>query len=124
MTTEKLYENDSYITTFQATVLACVPANQVCAGQNGTKGGWADESRGQWAICLDRTAFFPEGGGQGADTGWLDESPVWDVRSLTGPYGTGQTLRQKKDRPCRGGSTGSGAFPTCSSIPGNISFPV
>lgn len=102
MTTEKLYENDSYITTFQATVLACVPAEQVCAGQNGTKGGWADESRGQWAICLDRTAFFPEGGGQGADTGWLDESPVWDVQIIDGALWHRTDLEAKEGQALQG----------------------
>ena len=29
---------------------------------------------------LDRTAFFPEGGGQYADTGYLDDVEVLDVK--------------------------------------------
>lgn len=51
--TERLYESDSSCRRFTATVLAC----------NATDGGYTVE--------LDRTAFFPEGGGQPADTGCL-----------------------------------------------------
>ena len=49
--TEKLYELNSYTNTFTATVIACVP------------------HEGGYAVRLDRTAFFPEGGGQAADLG-------------------------------------------------------
>ncbi len=64
--TEKLYENDSYIKEFSAVVTACVPMD------------------GHFLIALDRTAFFPEGGGQGADTGSLDEAAVYDVQIRNG----------------------------------------
>ncbi|MBA1335434.1 MAG: Alanyl-tRNA synthetase family protein [Firmicutes bacterium] len=32
-----------------------------------------------YEVVLDRTAFYPTGGGQPNDTGWLDDSPVIDV---------------------------------------------
>ena len=51
--TEKLYDADAFLLDFTATVLDCQPRGN------------------QWVISLDRTAFFPEGGGQGADHGTL-----------------------------------------------------
>ena len=55
--TEKLFDLDSYCTQFCASVLSCEPASK-----NGMQG---------FAVELDRTCFFPEGGGQPADTGCL-----------------------------------------------------
>lgn len=52
--TIKLYDQDSHLQTFSAQVLACTPL---------------EENR--WAVLLDQTAFFPEGGGQLADQGQL-----------------------------------------------------
>ena len=64
--TEKLYELDSYIKTFTATVLECT-------------------SHGDgYAVRLDRTAFFPEGGGQAADPGTLNGVAVTDVQIVDG----------------------------------------
>lgn len=60
--TVKLYENDSYIKEFEATVISC------------------DEAKDGYAVVLDRTAFFPEGGGQAADTGTLSDAKVLDVQ--------------------------------------------
>ncbi len=60
--TEKLYYIDSHMKTFTARVIACDP------GKNG------------FQVMLDRTAFFPEGGGQGADTGTLGDARVLDAR--------------------------------------------
>ena len=64
--TEKLYYTEPLNTDFTARVLSCVR-----------------EDRG-WAAELDRTAFFPEGGGQGADTGLLGGARVLDVRERDG----------------------------------------
>ena len=55
--TIKLYEQDAYLYTFTATVLSCEPC------KNG------------YAVVLDQTAFFPEGGGQSADEGWIGNAP-------------------------------------------------
>ncbi len=52
--TEKLYEQDAFLVKFEANVLSCV---------KGKKG---------FDVILDRTAFYPEGGGQPYDTGRLE----------------------------------------------------
>ncbi|MBQ8159517.1 MAG: alanyl-tRNA editing protein [Clostridia bacterium] len=64
--TIRLYDQDAYMTRFEATVLSCT-----------------QESKG-WIAELDRTAFFPEGGGQGADHGRLGEAQVLDVHEKSG----------------------------------------
>ena len=64
--TEKLYYLDSHLFEFEATVLAA-----------------REEKRG-WEIVLDRTAFFPEGGGQPADTGMIGPARVLDVHEREG----------------------------------------
>ncbi|WP_343083151.1 alanyl-tRNA editing protein [Blautia producta] len=76
--TEKLFYRDSMIKKFQAEVLSCSPLseeNDINTGIN-------------YEVVLDRTAFFPEGGGQYADTGVLrlpdTEIRVLDVRERQG----------------------------------------
>ena len=64
--TEKLFYLDSHLQRFSAQVEQCVPD-----GEN-------------WQIVLDRTAFFPEGGGQYADTGILGSARVLDVQEKDG----------------------------------------
>ena len=67
METEKLYEQDSHLRTFRAVVRTCEP------GPGGT-----------YLVTLDRTAFYPEGGGQPCDTGVLGGAAVTDVRRRDG----------------------------------------
>ncbi len=62
MRTEKIYEIDSYCRHFTAVVEAC------------------EAQDGGYRVRLSRTAFFPEGGGQAADTGTLGGVPVTDVQ--------------------------------------------
>lgn len=59
--TEKLYYEDSHMRDFSARVLSC--------HKNGE----------YYEAVLDRTAFFPKGGGQLADTGYIDKIEVVDV---------------------------------------------
>ena len=56
--TEPLYYKDQYIKDFTATVLE------------------AEKKGDAYDIVLDKTAFFPELGGQTADTGSIGESKV------------------------------------------------
>lgn len=60
--TEKLYDKDSHLKEFSATVLSC------------------EEYFENWAVELSSTAFFPEGGGQGSDRGFIDNAKVFDVQ--------------------------------------------
>ncbi len=64
--TEKLFYQDGYRKEFQAKVLSC------------------EKVKEQYQVVLDGTAFFPEGGGQYGDIGWLDETEVLDTREKGG----------------------------------------
>lgn len=64
--TEKLFYKDSFMKSFHATVISCEPDGD------------------RYQAVLDRTAFFPEGGGQYADTGKLGEVNVLDVQEKDG----------------------------------------
>ena len=66
METEKLYYQDPFLASFTATVLSCE------AAQKG------------FLVTLDRTAFYPEGGGQPADHGHLGTLRVSDVHEKEG----------------------------------------
>ena len=58
MATEKIYYQDAHQAAFQARALSCQP------GKHG------------YDVVLDRTCFYPEGGGQPYDTGVLGEANV------------------------------------------------
>lgn len=62
MLTEKLYEKDGMTAEFSAVVVS------------------AEKDGAGYRVILDRTAFFPEGGGQTADTGTMGAARVRDVR--------------------------------------------
>ena len=91
METEKLYYQDPYLTSFTATVLACEP------------------SKTGYLTTLDRTAFYPEGGGQPADHGTLGAAAVTDVHEKDGvifhtcdaPVETGAAVEGSIDWPRR-----------------------
>lgn len=59
--TRRLFYEDQYIKDFTATVISCTE------GKNG------------YEVILDETAFFPEGGGQPGDTGFIGDSEVIDT---------------------------------------------
>ena len=62
MQTRKLYYEDSHLTQFTAQVLSC------------------EGEKEHYAVVLDATAFYPEGGGQAGDTGMLGGVRVLDTR--------------------------------------------
>jgi len=64
--TEKLYYADSFLTEFTARALSC------------------EKTKNGWEVQLDRTAFYPEGGGQPSDHGTLGGAAVSDVRERDG----------------------------------------
>jgi len=70
METEKLYYIDPFLREFTGTVLSC------------------EQGRDGWKVILDKTAFYPEGGGQPADHGTLrtaaGEIAVTDVHEKDG----------------------------------------
>lgn len=84
--TEKLYDIDPFLREFTTTVLSC------------------EETAGGYAVTLDRTAFYPEGGGQPADQGVLGDAAVTDTRSR------GEDVVHLCDRPLPVGQTVAGAI--------------
>ncbi len=66
METKKLYYDDSHRKTFTSKVVCCT------------------QTQGGYAVVLDATAFYPEGGGQPSDTGVLGESRVLSVGETEG----------------------------------------
>lgn len=68
MMTIQLYNQDVYTKKFTAKVLSCRKASE----------------RELYEVILDRTAFFPEGGGQYGDVGWISGIRVVDTQEKNG----------------------------------------
>lgn len=64
--TQKLYEQNAYQKEFTATVTGCEALTDA------------------YRICLNQTAFFPEGGGQSGDSGFLNDCAVFDTQEQEG----------------------------------------
>lgn len=85
--TQRLYEEDAYQKEFEAEVLRCTPL------ENG------------YEVILDRTAFYPEGGGQPCDLGTLGGVRVLDVQAgaqevlhiCDGPFAPGSRVQGRID---------------------------
>lgn len=82
--TEKLYYADAYLTKFTGKVLECI------------------ENKKGYRVVLDRTCFYPEGGGQPADIGILGGGNVTDVHDKDG------VIYHTMDRPLEIGSVVEG----------------
>lgn len=85
METVKLYDQDPCLREFTARVLSCETAENT------------------WQVTLDRTAFYPEGGGQPADRGTLGTAQVLDVHERGG------VILHTCDGPLEIGSEAAGA---------------
>lgn len=86
MATEKLYYADPYLKEMDATVLSC------------------EETKKGYAVVLDRTVFYPTGGGQPYDTGDLGGARILDVSDVEGE------VVHLCDRPLEVGSTVHGVI--------------
>ena len=86
MQTRKLYYEDAHMSSFSARVLTC----------NSTEKGYEG--------VLDATAFYPEGGGQAADTGLLGGVRVLDTRER------GETVVHLCEHPIEPGQTVEGTI--------------
>lgn len=81
--TRKLYYEDCHLAEFTANVTACCPVE------------------GGYAVELDATAFYPEGGGQACDLGTLGDARVLDVQEQ------GDRIVHLCDKPLSGAVSGS-----------------
>ena len=84
METRKLYYENSHLYHFTATVVSC------------------EEVKPGFAVTLDATAFYPEGGGQACDLGTLGDANVLDVQER------GEDVIHLCDQPLTVGSTVTG----------------
>ena len=84
METTKLYYEDPFLQGFTAAVTSC------------------EEGKGGYLVTLDRTAFYPEGGGQPYDTGVLGEAKVLEVHDKNG------VITHLCNKPLAVGASGEG----------------
>ena len=99
--TKKLYYEDSHQDSCHATVLSCT---------------W-NEKKQCYEVVLNQTVFFPEGGGQYADTGVLGGMKVLDVQEK------GDLIIHYTDGELQPDTEVDGVSPKCNSTPASISFP-
>ena len=78
MNTIRIYETDSHARRLQARVLSC------------------EESENGWLVELDRTIFYPTGGGQPCDMGTLGGADV--TETLLRGDSAGRCRRDGRDR--------------------------
>lgn len=83
--TEKLYDKDSHLKEFSGAVLSC------------------EKSGESYAVILNKTAFFPEGGGQESDRGTIGGAAVFDVQIKDGEiiHFTDRPLEVGEEYDCR-----------------------
>lgn len=72
--TDKLYLKDAYCISFDATIVSVEPCGAYDVNKMAQK----------FCVVLDRTAFFPEGGGQPSDVGTIGGVEVVDVQISDG----------------------------------------
>ena len=81
------YETDSYLKECRAAVVSC------------------EETQGGWLLELDESIFFPEEGGQNADTGILKpEGSDREIKLLDGQIGKDGRVRYLTEEPIAAGT--------------------
>ncbi|MBR6918325.1 MAG: hypothetical protein IKN38_09080 [Clostridia bacterium] len=82
--TVRLFDEDAYLFDFTADIVS------------------SEEREGKYLCVLDKTAFFPEGGGQSSDTGTVGDARVTYVFEKDGViyHETDRPLAQSKNVPC------------------------
>ena len=85
MQTQRLYYEDSYIKEFLSQAISC------------------EKRDGFYAVILNKTAFFPEGGGQKSDTGYIGDVFVFDVQEENGEiiHKTKAPVNENEEYSCR-----------------------
>ena len=80
MTSEALFQRDAYLRACEARILECSPQG----------------------IVLDRTIFYPMGGGQPGDSGWLRTGDGRSARVLDTRKGEGGRILHVAESPAHG----------------------